>query len=448
MGQAENNGRSTNARTKYQRIIFYSLLVASFFIGSWFFENYPNLKNDSSASVGVAGKVELGAFPITIPTTRWGFVLDTFQMTEETIRQNQVFSDVLSGHGIDFPTIQKIVDASKSVFEVKNWRVGKNYTVLNSTSTEGPDYLVYEPNVYEYFVFDLQKGTCSLEKRPVITETKAAAGKIESSLWKAIIDAGMSYEIADKMEDALQWSVDFHHTQPGDEFKLFFEEKLIEGDPVGVGNLYAAWYKTGKNEYHAIWFDDEKHKGYYDLEGRPMNKGFLKAPVKYARISSGYNLRRFHPILKRVRPHFGTDYAAPAGTPILAVGDGVVVEAAYGKGNGNYVKIKHDGTYTTQYLHMKGFAKGIRRGVHVQQGQTIGYVGSTGLATGPHVCFRFWKNGQQVNHLKLTMPPPKPLDPEVMPEFILKRDEYVKALSLARLETLRQGEIETSIQQP
>ncbi|HMR44134.1 MAG TPA: M23 family metallopeptidase, partial [Saprospiraceae bacterium] len=139
---------------------------------------------------------------------------------------------------------------------------------------------------------------------------------------------------------------------------------------------------------------------------------------------------------------------APAGTPILAVGDGVVVEAAYGKGNGNYVKIKHDGTYTTQSLHMKGFAKGIRRGVHVQQGQTIGYVGSTGLATGPHVCFRFWKNGQQVNHLKLTMPPPKPLDPEVMPEFILKRDEYVKALSLARLETLRQGEIETSIQQP
>src|SRR5690606_28782566 len=202
-----------------------------FFIGSWFFENYPNLKNDSSASVGVAGKVDLGSFPITIPTTRWGFVLDTFQMTEETIRQNQVFSDVLSGHGIDFPTIQKIVDASKSVFEVKNWRVGKNYTVLNSTSTEGPDYLVYEPNVYEYFVFDLQKGTCSLEKRPVVTETKAAAGKIESSLWKAIIDAGMSYEIADKMEDALQWSVDFHHTQPGDEFKLFFEEKLIEGEP-------------------------------------------------------------------------------------------------------------------------------------------------------------------------------------------------------------------------
>ena len=160
-----------------------------------------------------------------------------------------------------------------------------------------------------------------------------------------------------------------------------------------------------------------------------MNKGFLRAPVKFSRISSHYNPKRFHPILKRVRPHLGTDYAAPYGTPILAVGDGVVLEATRRGGNGNFVKLKHNETYSTQYLHMKKFADGIRPGVHVKQGQVIGYVGSTGLATGPHVCFRFWKNGKQINHLKENFPPPKALPAETMPEFEKVRDQYLEHLA-------------------
>lgn len=173
-----------------------------------------------------------------------------------------------------------------------------------------------------------------------------------------------------------------------------------------------------------------------------MNKGFLKAPVKASRISSYYNLNRFHPILKRRRPHLGTDYAAPHGTPIQAVGDGVVSIASYTNGNGNYVKIKHDDTYQTQYLHMSGFADGIRAGSHVKQGQTIGYVGSTGLATGPHVCFRFWKNGRQVNHLRLNFPPPEPLPESELAKFNEQRDVYLKQLDEIVIKTPTSEKIE------
>lgn len=246
-----------------------------------------------------------------------------------------------------------------------------------------------------------------------------------------MVDNGLSYELTAKMEDALQWSVSFHHAQKDDEFKLVFDQNYIDGEQVGVGEVYAAYYKNASNEYYAIWYGKEKYAGYYDLEGRPMKKGFLKAPVKFSRISSRYNLNRFHPVLKRTRPHLGTDYAAPYGTPIYAVGNGVVVEASYTSGNGNFVKIKHDDRYQTQYLHMQKFASGIHRGVQVKQGQVIGYVGSTGLATGPHVCFRFWKDGKQVNHLNLQFPPPDPLPADELPAFFEVRDQYLAELQQA-----------------
>jgi murein DD-endopeptidase MepM/ murein hydrolase activator NlpD len=233
------------------------------------------------------------------------------------------------------------------------------------------------------------------------------------------------------MEDALETSVDFSHVQVGDEFKLVYDEKYIEGKRVGVGNVHAAYYKQADSdkEHYVFWYDGGgEHVGFYDQEGRPMKGRFLKAPVKYTRISSRYNPRRFHPVLKRVRPHLGTDYAAPTGTPIYAVGNGVVVAKGYTKGNGNYIKIKHDKVYQTQYLHMSGFAKGIKKGSYVSQGQVIGYVGSTGLATGPHVCFRFWKNGKQINHLREYFPPSKPLPDELLPEFFKVRDVYMEKL--------------------
>lgn len=378
------------------------------------------------ASLSGAEQIETSAFPIVVPTIKYGFALDTFQVVEGTVQPNKVFSDLLVHQGIDYPTIDRLVTNAKDVFDLRKMQSGKPYMILARDSASGPDYFIYEPNVYEYIVFHLRNDLrVERMERPVEKEVRTAQGVLESSLWQTMVDNGLSYELTAKMEDALQWSIDFHHLQKGDEFRLVFEENSIEGEAVGVGEVYAAYYKTSGNEYHAIWYEHGDIAGYYDLEGRPMKKSFLKAPVKYSRISSYYNLNRFHPVLKRTRPHLGTDYAAPYGTPIYAVGDGLVVEASYTNGNGNFVKIKHNDTYQTQYLHMQKFASGVRKGVHVRQGQVIGYVGSTGLATGPHVCFRFWKNGKQVNHLNLNFPPPEPLPASEMPEFGKVRDHYL-----------------------
>jgi murein DD-endopeptidase MepM/ murein hydrolase activator NlpD len=424
---------------KHQQILKQSLvgLLIITAISSLYFLS-RNHQDQLQASLAASEKaIDIDAFPITVPTLKYGFAVDTFQLVENTIQSGQFLGDILQKYKIDYQTIEQLVTNAKDVFDVRQLRVGKPYTILTKDSTASADYFIYEPSVYEYIVFDL-KDDLQVERveRTVTSEIRASTGSLESSLWNAIVGQGLSYDLASKMEDALQWSVDFHHLQKGDEFKLIYDQNFIEEEEVGIGNVHAAYYKTGINEYYAIYYENEKGdiSGYYDLKGHPMKRGFLKAPVKYSRISSYYNLNRFHPILKRRRPHYGTDYAAPYGTPIYAVGDGVVSRASYTKGNGNFVKIKHDDTFETQYLHMQKFAKGISPGVHVQQGQVIGYVGSTGLATGPHVCFRFWKNGKQVNHLNIKFPPAKPLPEEEMPAFNKLKDQYLEQLNAMIIE--------------
>ncbi|MEZ5043539.1 MAG: peptidoglycan DD-metalloendopeptidase family protein [Saprospiraceae bacterium] len=373
---------------------------------------------------------DLGALPTVVPTMKYGFVIDTFQVFEDEIRSGAFLGDILQKQQVPYADVDRLVRNAKDVFDVRHFKAGNRFTILTKDSTQRADYFIYEPNVYEYIVFHL-KDSMLVErvKREVVSETKTASGFVQSSLWKTMTSQGLSFELTDKMEDALQWSIDFHHLQKGDEFKLVYDQNYIEGEEVGVGKVYAAYYKNaGKNEYYAIYFENDKDKGYYDLNGKPMKTSFLKAPVKASRISSYYNLNRLHPILKYRRPHYGTDYAAPYGTPIMAIGDGVVLQASYTGGNGNFVKLKHNDNIETQYLHMQKFAEGIRPGVHVKQGQTIGYVGATGLATGPHVCFRFWKNGQQINHLNLNFPPAAPLPDKDLPAFHQIKDQYLKLL--------------------
>lgn len=391
---------------------------------------YSGISSQLSSSLITAEEPEeLGAFKVTIPTMKYGFAIDTFQVSEQTIHNGQSLSDILAAFHVEYADVDQLARNAKGVFDIRQLQAGNSYTVLSKDSKATADYFIYEPNVYEYVVFHL-KDDLKVErvKREITTVTQTAAGVLESSLWKTMTDHGYSYDLTDKMEDALQWSVDFHHLQKGDEFKLVYDEHYVEGKAVGVSKVKAAYYKTGDKVFHAIYYEHGNYKGYYNLEGRPMKSSFLKAPVKYSRISSYYNLNRLHPILKYRRPHYGTDYAAPYGTPIMAVGDGVVSQASYTSGNGNFVKIRHDGSYETQYLHMQKFAKGIHSGVHVSQGEVIGYVGSTGLATGPHVCFRFWKNGKQINHLNLNLPPPTPLPASEMPTFNVLKDEYLKQL--------------------
>jgi murein DD-endopeptidase MepM/ murein hydrolase activator NlpD len=385
-------------------------------------------QNRQAAALGFA-QITLDALPVVPQNMRWGFALDEFQVTETELRSGDVLGELLIKQGLTYPQVNQIVEHCKGKFNINSMRVGRKLNFLSQGQMA--KYLVYEPSPYEYAVFELQAPfSVNIVKRDVKTEIIAASGVLETSFWQALTDNGLSDELADGMIDVLASSVDFYHQKQGDRFKVVFEQHYVEGQPAGTGKILAAVYEREGKESHAFNFEKPGEKtNYYDFDGRPARKAFLKSPVKFSRISSRYNLKRLHPILGYAKAHFGTDYAAPHGTPIQAVAEGTVLEATRKGGNGNYVRLRHDGTYQTQYLHMSGFAKGIRPGTRVAQGQTIGYVGSTGLATGPHVCFRFWKNGKQVDHLRLNLPQPEPIKGPLLEEYKTARDSLLKLLN-------------------
>ena len=256
----------------------------------------------------------------------------------------------------------------------------------------------------------------------------------DQSLYMVMDKQEVSIQIINKFADLFGWSVDFQSLQKGDAYKVVYQEKVVEGQVVGVSGIQLAYFEHKGKPYHAIPFEQNGELIFFDQDGNSLKKAFLRDPLEYTRISSRYNLKRFHPVQKRYKPHLGTDYAARTGTEIRTVGDGIVVEARYTSANGNYVKIKHNGTYTTQYLHMSKIGKGIKPGVRVQQGQVIGYVGSTGLATGPHLCFRFWKNGKQEDWLKEEIPPTEPISEANRVAFESKKLESLRLL--AEIKTL------------
>lgn len=436
MEQSQPKGRlmsTWNKINKKKLLVGSSIFLATFILSSYLLFSFPNtpLKLASSSKIGE----RLSYFPVFKPEVKYGFILDTFHVSNAEIKTNQFLSEILDEHHVVYEKIDALARNTEDVFSVTKLRAGKNYMILSKDASSPAQYFIYEPDVYSYVIYDIEKGTAEVVEREISTQIKASSGIIESSLWQTMVDNDLSYDLASRLEDVFGWSIDFHHVQNGDRFKVIYESRSIDGKVVGVGDILGAYYKNYDNEYHGIYFENEQHQGYYDLEGRPMKKNFLKSPVKYSRISSGFNMNRFHPVLKRRKAHLGTDYAAPYGTPILAVANGVVTKASRTRGNGNYVKIKHDKTYQTQYLHMQKFAKGISPGVHVKQGQVIGYVGSTGLATGPHVCFRFWKNNRQVNHRRLNFPPAEPMPEGDIPRFNQVRDAVVEQLNLIRYQS-------------
>ncbi len=362
-------------------------------------------------------------------STKYGFAEDDYYFEDVKVKPNQFLGDILSIYGIEGDKVSKLANAAKEIYSVRMIQAGKNLTFVKEDSCANPFCFVYQPNPFSYVTYEF--GDSVNVCRSYIDYTtcvETASGVVESSLWNAMIDNGLTPGIIDKMEDALASSVDFYHTQKGDQFKLVFERKYIKERPISIGKILGAYYKNEQGEHYSIYFNEGEYDGFYDKEGRANKSAFLRSPVKYSRISSRFNRNRFHPILKKRKAHLGTDYAAAYGTPIRAVADGVVQRKGYTEGNGKYVKLKHNKTYQTQYLHMQKYAKGIRPGVKVKQGQTIGYVGSTGLATGPHVCFRFWKNGKQINHLREVFPPAKPMKEEDLPKYFEARDDMVYQL--------------------
>jgi murein DD-endopeptidase MepM/ murein hydrolase activator NlpD len=408
--QLKETVRSISKNNKVRTFAIAGILGAtSYFLAKDTIKNFNYLSASALGSIS-ASDTCLGSLPVISPTIKYGFALDTFDVSEDNLKPGESFSSVLNkDYLVPSEEINSLFVKAKKDYKVdlSNIIAGKKYTILSKEFGTPAQYCVFQPDKYRYLLFKFGENA-GIEEVKWDTKiiTKEASGVINNSLWQAMTDNGLSYELADKMEDALKFQLDFHHFRPGDKFKLVYDDEEINGQSSSIKALKGAYFKKAdeSKEYYAFWYDKAGIKGFFDQNGKPMKTGFLKSPLKFTHISSGFNMRRLHPILGYVRPHCGTDYAAPAGTPILAVADAVVSEARNGGGNGNYVKLKHNAQYATQYLHMSRFAPGIRPGVHVKMGQTIGFVGSTGLATGPHVCFRFWKNGTQVNHLREKLP--------------------------------------------
>ena len=342
----------------------------------------------------------------------FGLPISGFKIETNAVKRNEFLSDILQRYQMDLQSISILANKSKAVFDVRKIRAGHDYTVFTDNAGRAA-YFIYQPNPIDYVVYDLRDSVAIYKgQKEVDTRIESVSGTIQSSLYETLEANGASPDLAVQLAEIYGWAVNFYRIDRNDWFKLIYERRYVEGKPIGLGRIQSAVFGHGGKEYQAFYFEpgDGQPGAYYDENGKSLRRTFLKAPLKYSRISSRFTMRRFHPVQRRWKAHLGTDFAAPHGTPIVATAAGVVIDSRYSGGNGNYVKIKHDNVYTTQYLHMS--KRAVKKGQRVSQGQVIGYVGSTGLATGPHVCYRFWKNGRQVDALAQVFPPSEPIKEE------------------------------------
>ncbi len=353
----------------------------------------------------------------------YGYVLNDYNVIRDTIRSGDTFGAILDAHGVSQEKILEVATKFKDSFDVRRIVVGKPYVLLNSKdSTNITQVFIYEKNKVDYAVVDLRETISSYTaSKPVSFKEKSASGIITNSLSQTMEDQNLSPYMTDRLANIYAWTVNFFHLQPGDRFKVVYTEKFINDTiPAGLADIKAAYFEHRGKPLYAFNYESDtinRLTDFYDENADNLRRAFLKAPVKFSRISSRYNLsRRIKYYGYKLRPHKGTDFAAPIGTPILATADGVVSKSERRGGNGNYVKIRHNGTYDTQYLHMKSRNVGV--GEFVRQGDVIGWVGMTGNSGGPHVCYRFWKNGKQVDPFKEDLPLSKPLPEELQEGYL------------------------------
>lgn len=381
----------------------------------------------------------------------FGFCPDSLVMVEGTVQGGQFFSSLMTGLGMSQKDAYDLSVACDSVFDVKSLRIGNAYRAYYSDSCTD-DMTGADPDgkclTLEYVVYDKDKAgsivfACrppfrawSFEK-PVTVESRYADVTISSSLWNDMRAAGVSPLLILSLSDIYAWSVDFFGLQKGDRFRVLYDERMCDGEVLAVDTVRYALFTHAGEELPMVMFD-QKDGGniWWNEKGESMRKAFLKAPLKYSRVSSGFSYARRHPVTRKVQPHTGVDYAAPKGTPVMTIGDGVVVSMKYEGAGGNVVRIRHNSVYSTAYLHLSKFASGLKQGQRVRQGDVIGYVGSTGRSTGPHLDFRVWKNWTPVNPLKLESPPAEPVRPENMDAF---RDALVSCR--ARIDTVQAHEL-------
>lgn len=336
----------------------------------------------------------------------FGFNSDSLIITKDFVKNNETLTDILLSKSFSYNDIYNFVEKCKNQFDVRKIQVGNNYSLFHSNdSLSLLKYFVYEEDEVNFWVFEFSDSLIIWQdKRDVVINEKFIEGTINSSLYECLDKLDAPSLLALKMADIFAWTIDFRGIQKGDNFKVIYEELSVGGNYYNIGKIHAAYFQHKNNDFLGFYFEQENEKDYFDEKGGSLRKAFLKGPLKFSRITSGYTNKRFHPVLKKNRAHKGIDYGAPTGTPIMAIGSGVVTEVKRNRSAGKYVKIKHNSTYSSAYLHMSKYEKGIKPGVRVEQGQVIGRVGSTGLSTGPHVDLRFWKNGKLVNFLNEEFP--------------------------------------------
>lgn len=350
--------------------------------------------------------------------------LDSLRCVEGKVKSGQFFSTLMTGLGLNAQEAYDLTMACDTVFDVKSLRVGNEYKAYYDGQIL--KYVLYRQDRTSDILFECQTPyKVSKVTRPVTVRKRYADVTINSSLWNDMRAAGASPLIILSLSDIYAWTVDFFGLQKGDRFRVLYEEKVCDGEVIAIDTVrYAIFSHNGKDLPMVMY--DQKDGGniWWNEKGESMRKAFLKAPLKFSRISSGFSYARRHPVTRRVQPHTGIDYAAPKGTPVMSIGDGVVTSKKYEGAGGNTVRIRHNSVYSTAYLHLSGYAKGLKVGQRVRQGEVIGYVGSTGRSTGPHLDFRVWKNGSPINPLKMESPPAEPLQKENLEDFELVHKKY------------------------
>ena len=364
-------------------------------------------------------------FYLTLPA-------DTLVFEEHTITSGESFGSILGERGVSTSTIYSIASRIDSVFDVTKIRSGVTVKIAKGENSSVPSYFIYPENAFEYVIISLNSDSIYASKyeKERTVKRKVISGTIEDALYLSVNNAGGTNALAMSLVNIYAWSIDFFRIQKGDAFSVIYEEEYVDDTTyVGLKGVLGANLIHSGNDYYSFQYENELgFDDYFDEEGRSLRKTFLRAPLNFTRISSRYSGRRFHPVQKRWKAHLGTDYAAPTGTPIMTTADGEISAASYTSGNGNYVKVRHNSTYSTQYLHMSKIKPGIKPGVRVKQGDVIGYVGSTGLATGPHVCYRFWVNGKQVDPYKQKLPEAKSLDSTRLAAFKEYSEKLIQEL--------------------
>ena len=366
--------------------------------------------------------------------------LDSLRCVEGNVKKGQFFSTLLTNLGLSAGEAYDLTQACGDVFDVRTLRVGNSYkayygpsstipgtsSVIPSEAEESLLYLIYDRDRTSQIVFQCQPPyEIEIREKPVTVESRYADVTINTSLWVDMTDAGVSPNLILSLSDIYAWTVDFFGLQKGDRFRVLYDEKMCDGEVVAVDTVRYAVFTHNGSDYPSVMYN-QKDGGniYWNEKGESMRKAFLKAPLKFSRISSGFSYARKHPVTRKVQPHAGVDYAAPAGTPVMTIGDGVVTSVKYEGAGGNTVRIKHNSVYSTAYLHLSKYAKGLKVGQRVRQGEVIGYVGSTGRSTGPHLDFRVWKNGSPINPLKMDSPPAEPLKGEHKSAFEVASQKY------------------------